>query len=253
MPRTPSLGQVVAADAQARSITNKETAKLDKAAQKHDLFSGFSKVYTPMQHQEEGGAPVMVYPPETKLVQFRANELLGQYLGEYREAIDLAASKDAANCSAFADIIVDGNVLVPHVPATHLLHLEKVLDDISTFVLHLPVRPADEVWHADDGHDGLWKTDPKDQFRHDTVWFSLVLIPPGEHTQGQAQPMQRQEPTGTWATTKYSGALTENRKRELLRNVATLKTAVKTAREEANRVEAPAVKEADKLFKFILG
>lgn len=61
----------------------------------------------------------------------------------------------------------------------------------------------------------------------------------------------KEVPVGTWTTRKFSGALTENRKRELLDRVHALQDAVKTARERANQAEAPVVSVGAEIFGYL--
>jgi hypothetical protein len=251
---TQTLGQVVAAEAAARAEANRRGGTLHKQGQKGDLFEGFDTTYSPFAEADDGSdRRSLQRPPEGKRVQLVAEDLLREFMNEMRSAIDLAAVKDEANCRARADVIMpDGLVLLTAVPATHLLHMEKVLEDFGTFIAKLPVRdPAVD-----------WTYNPDDRLAHSPETFTnseevrtraLVIIPPTQYQAGQGATYQERVAVGRRTTVRHTGALSVQRKRDLERRVAELRVAFKQAREAANRVEAASVLEADELFGYILG
>lgn len=81
-------------------------------------------------------------PPESTLVQVRAEDVLRDTASALTGLFDVTATKDRANCAARADITVGGRVLVSEVPVSYPLFLEKRLTDINTFVRKLPVLDA---------------------------------------------------------------------------------------------------------------
>lgn len=249
-----TLGQVVAAEAAARAEANKRGGTLHKQGQKGDLFEGFDTTYSPFAEAADGtDQRALQRPPEGKRVQFIAEDLLGEFMQEMSSAIDLAAVKDDANCRAKADVIMPGgSVLLRAVPATHLLHMEKVLEDFATFIARLPVRdPAVD-----------WTYSPDDRLAHSPETFTnseevrtraLVIVSPTQYQAGQGTTVQERVAVGRRTTVRHTGALSVQRKRSLEARVAELKVAFKQARETANRVEAADVSEAEILFGYILG
>jgi hypothetical protein len=252
MPQT--LGQVVAAEAAARAEANKRRGTLHKQGQKGDLFEGFDTTYSPFAEADDGSDQRSLQrPPEGKRVQLIAEDLLREFMNEMRSAIDLAAVKDEANCRAKADVITPGgSVLLRAVPATHLLHMEKVLEDFGAFIARLPVRdPAVD-----------WTYNPDDRLAHSPETFTnseevrtraLVIVPPTQYQAGQGTAIQERVAIGRRTTVRHTGALSVQRKRDLERRVAELKVAFKQARETANRAEAADASEAEVLFGYILG
>jgi len=250
-----TLGQVVAAEAAARAEANKRGGTLHKQGQKSDLFEGFDTTYSPFAVAEDAtDQRALQRPAEGKRVQLVAEDLLREFMREMRSAVDLAAVKDESNCRAKADVTMpDGSVLLRSVPATHLLHMEKVLEDFGTFIAKLPVRdPAID-----------WTYNPDDRLAHSPETFTnseevrttpLVIIAPTQYQAGTGTTVQERVAVGRRTTVRHTGALTVQRKRDLEARVAELKVAFKQAREMANRVEASeAAGEADILFSYILG
>ena len=62
---------------------------------------------------------------------------------------DVVLTQDMGNTHAKADIKVNGQTILPNVPVTYLLFLEKQVVDLETFVTKLPSLDPSEVWEAD--------------------------------------------------------------------------------------------------------
>jgi hypothetical protein len=67
---------------------------------------------------------------------------------------------------------------------------------------------------------------------------SLVLIAPTQHQLGQAQAVPDEHRTGVWEITKFSGAVSRERKTRLVENAEALLAALRQARERANHAGA---------------
>ncbi|MBA3531781.1 MAG: hypothetical protein H0T73_07680 [Ardenticatenales bacterium] len=153
------------------------------------------------------------------------------------ELFDVTATKDWTNCSARADVVVDGQTLLTQVPITYLLFLEKQLVDLRTFVTKLPILDASEIWTFDPSADA-WATEPMQTTRTKKIPRNHVKAEATEHHPAQVELYHEDLVVGTWRTVKFSGALPARRVNELLERVERLQKAVKFAREEANAVEA---------------
>jgi hypothetical protein len=249
-----TLGQVIAQESAARAEANKRLGALHKNGQKPALFNGFTNTYAPFaETAQEAETGSKRQPPKGNSVQLKAEGLLASFLGELKDAVNLALLKDQANSSARANVTVDGEVLLRDVPATHLLHMEKVLADLGNFVGALPVEDPTEQWH--DHSDGLRRTGETFTVRDSVKKVPLVLHPPTEKHAAIVQVIEETVPEGRWTTVKYTGALAPDRKRELERRVAVLKMAFRVALEEVNRVvvDGDRVDEAEILSGYILG
>lgn len=252
MPQT--LGQVVALESGARAEANKRLGMLHKTVQKTTQFNGFTDTYAPFsetpQEQESGTKRL---PPKGNAVQLRAEDMLAEFLSEMKSAVNLARAKDEANCEARADVIVDGELFLSRVPATHLLHMEKVLADLGTFISALPVQDPTEEWLPHE--DGLRRTAETFTVRDEVKQVPLVMHGPTDKHPAQVTVIQETTPVGRWTKVKYTGTLTPERKRSLERKAGALRDALKVAREEANRMEVPASgrDEAAVIADYILG
>ncbi len=241
----PKLNQIVAIEKSVKSRVYGDFTELHKASQKADLFTGFSKNYR--KRDEEGED----YPPEQKRVQMEAGEVLGQVSKLLTELFDVTATKDFANCSAFADVVVDGQTLVTQAPVPFLLFLEKQLTDLHTFIDKMPTLDSADDWLSDP-NSGLYKTVSIATQRTKKVQRPVVLYEATEKHPAQTQLITEDVVVGYWDTVKQSGALPIPRKRELLERIEKLSQAVKFAREQANDSEAPEKNVGAALFGYLL-
>lgn len=240
----PKLNQIVAVEKSVKSRVYGDFTELHKASQKADLFSGFSKNYR--KRDEEGEE----YPPEHKRVQLEANDVLNQVARLMIELFDVTATKDFANCGAFADVVVDGETLVAHAPVPYLLFLEKQLTDLHTFVDKMPVLDAADDWSSDP-NSGLYKTASIATQRTKKVQRPVVMYEATDKHPAQTQLITEDVVVGYWDTVKQSGALPNPRKRLLLDRLEKLSQAVKFAREQANDSEASEQNIGAKVFGFL--
>ena len=240
----PKLNQIVAIEKSVKSRVYGDFTELHKASQKADLFTGFSKNYR--KRDEEGED----YPPEHKRVQLEAGETLIQVAKLLTELFDVTATKDFANCTAFADVVVDGQTIIAQAPVPFLLFLEKQLTDLHTFVDKMPtLDPADD-WLGDP-NSGLYKTVSIATQRTKKVQRPIVMYEATEKHPAQTQLITEDVVVGYWDTVKQSGALPIPRKRELLDRIEKLSQAVKFAREQANDSEAPDKSVGGALFGYL--
>ena len=80
-----------------------------------------------------------------------------------------------------------------------------------------------------------------------------MLIAPTQWQAGQAIPVPDNHREGRWEITHFSGAVSRQRKTELVERGEALKAAVKQARERANREGAPRQDVGGPVFEFLLG
>lgn len=242
----PKLNQILAVEKNIKNKRENEFTAIYQQMAKPDLLAGLARTYQP---KVEGGE---TFPPENKVVQLKADEALRRLREGYAELFDVTGQKDLTNCTARADIIVDGQVLLTNVPATHLLFIEKRLVDIINFIGKLPVLSPDEQW-ARDHSQGLWRTEPVETIKTKKVEDWKVVVPATKEHPAQTQKMVEDVVVGTWKTVKYSGALTAAQRDELLTRAEKLQKAVKFAREEANQTTAATLPSGSAVLGYIFG
>ena len=243
----PKLNQVIAIEKGVKSRVYGRLTELHKQAQKADPYNGFSKTFR--KKDEEGED----YPPERKKVQLIARDVLKEVAQLQTELFDVTATKDMANCEARADVVVDGQVIIPQAPVTYLLFLEKQVTDIRTFVSKMPTLDESEDWNPDP-NSHLFRTQKSSTHKTRKEQRPIVLYDATEHHPAQTQLITEDVIVGWWETIKHSGAIPVPRKQDILERVDKLLKAIKFAREEeANAADAPEKKVGEAVFGYLFG
>lgn len=238
------LNQVIAIEKTVKNRVIADVDAVDKAFQKPALFEGFVKTYKKKKEDEED------VPGQKAVVQWKAGDALKAVQERLTILFDVTAQKDFANCTAKADVVVDGKVVLEKVPATYLLFVEKQLTDLHTLIARIPVLDSAENWTLDTAA-GFFKTEASQTSRTKKVQKALVMYPATDKHPAQTQLITEDETVGTWELTKHSGAVPADSRQTLLFRIEKLQAAVKYARENANMTEAPEVEVGKKLFDWI--
>lgn len=243
---TPRLNQVIAIEKGVKSRVYAFLSSTYKAFQKPALFNGLSRKY---QKRDEDGED---YPAENTRVVMNAESTLHEIAENMTELLDITAQKDWANCTAKADIIVEGQKLAKDVPATYLLFLEKQLSDLKDELNKVPELDPAHEWALDDATH-LYKSQPTQTSKTKKVPRVIVKYEATEHHPAQTELVNVDEVVGAWQTVLHSGALPAPRKKELQKRLQALIKAVKFARESANNTEAPEEAMGSAIFAYLLG
>lgn len=242
----PKLNQILAIEKGIKTETFQKLTEAHHQLQRNATLTGLSKTYQPRDEEGE------ILPPEFTKVQVNAEAIIKETRATLGKLFDVTATKDWANCTAKADIVVDGQTIAAGVPATYLLFLEKQLTDLHTFIRKLPVLDSSETW-TQDAADGIWKTAPVETIRTKKVPRNHVKAEATEKHPAQVEVYMEDVPVGRWRTVKMSGALPSNRVQELTERIEKLQQAVKFAREEANAMQAENVEIGEKFFRYLFG
>lgn len=224
------LSQVLAVEKTVKAKREDQFTQIYRNVEKPELTSGFTRSYQPKADDGEK------LPTETKKVQLDVETGLKQIVESMREVFNITALKDATNCVAKADIVVDGETLVKNVPASHLLWLEKKLGSFQDLINKLPTLSADTDWRKDEG-TSLFKSDTIEKLRSQKIERWETIVPPTKEHPARVEKVIDNVTVGTWKETILSGAIPVSRKQELLNRVEKFMRAVKEARETANQAE----------------
>jgi hypothetical protein len=242
----PKLCQIIAIEDGTRKNDYADLTKSHHTLQKTDLFSGHIATYAPLTED-----PALKQPDQRKAIQQNAPEIVRLTQVALAEMWNVVATKDIGNCSAKADIVVDDAKLAAGVPVTNLLFLEKQLGDLRTFVSKLPVLDPSKEWEYDANKGTYVSKYPEQRIKTRKVHKSLVKIPPGPHTPGDAEIITVDEPEGTWTQIDMSTAYPRDVIRQMLDRISKLQAAVKSAREEANSIMVEKSSFAESLLSYI--
>jgi hypothetical protein len=240
----PVLHQVIAVEKGVKNRTNTAITELHRTSKTPALFEGLSRKYRVRAEGEE------TFPDENTIVQKNASEQVRTLKGLLTELIDTTAQKDFANTQAKASIKIGVTVLAADVPVSHLLFLEKQLNDMRTFLTDLPTLDPAVEWNKDPNGDNF-RSGTITTHKTKKVQKPITMAPATDKHPAQTQMITDDATVGYWDTVKISGAMPIPRKRVLLERVETLMKAVKFAREEANGSEAPEKKIAAGMLDYL--
>lgn len=241
------LNQIIAIEKGVKSRAHGVISDLFKTIQKADLFNGAVRTYL---KKDEDGEDL---PSEKKHVQFLVRDIIGSLKISQSDLIDVTTQKDIANMGAKSNVVIDGTEVLPELPVTTLLFLEKQLTDLRTFVAAIPVLDSSENWTLD-VNSGLYKTDPVQTHRTKKVTKPIVLYPATPEHPAQTQLTTEDIIAGFWSTIRQSGAMPKPDKEKIAERVEKLLIAVKEAREKANAADAgskPSIGSA--VFGYLFG
>jgi hypothetical protein len=238
------LNQIIAVSKGVKSQTLRTLTDSHRDVQKQALLSGISRTYQPKDDEGER------LPAESTRVQLTADGVIADVRTSLVKLFDVVATQDYANCTAKADVVVDGTVIAANVPVTYLLFLEKQLTDLYTFVDKLPALDPSEHWTFSESA-GHYAADPVQTTRTKKVPRNHVKAEATEKHPAQVDVYTEDVVVGTWTTIKFSGALPASRIRELRERVTKLQQAVKFARENANNADVTDVTVGDQILGYV--
>lgn len=226
--------------------TMKETVATFK--NKSDHFASKHSTYKPLI---EGG---MIFPPENKEMVTTVEEKILHTQKIITRALDATVQKEATNTEAFADLIIEDEVIAEKVPATALLHLEGKLKSIREVYLAIPTLPPGRAWTPDESAGkGIYQAEPDKRVRTEKKQWTEVVVPPTKEHPAQTRDRVKDEIIGEWTTIVRAGMWSPNRKSEALTRIDKLLSATKKARQRANDVEVRKVNIGNAMFKYING
>lgn len=240
------LNQIIAVRKGVNADAHRTVTELHRTVQKAPLLSGIARTYEKVDDQ----APDL--PGESTRVQVSAAEVIRQLAQTLTRLFDINAALDWTNQTAVADLVVGDQTLIPAVPVTYLMFLEKQLVDIETFVRKLPTLDPADTWH-DDQATGAWATEPVRTTKTAKIPRNHVLAPATDKHPAQVQVWQEDVVVGYWRTVKFSGAMPAAQVTQLLERVTLLAQAVKTARERANMTPVVDPKPGAAVLGYLFG
>ena len=239
------LNQIIAIEKQIKSQAHAKLTETHQQLQKSSLLTGISRVYRPKDEEGEK------LPSESTRVQLNAKEATQRAANTIIDDMNITATKDFANTKAFADVKIDGRVILPHVPVSTLLYLEKQLISWKTFVEKLPILDPSESWSFDEAQN-CWRSDQAETTRTKKVPRNHVKAEATEKHPAQVEVYHEDIVVGYWRTTKFSGAIPAAHQANLLRRLDRFASAIKFAREEANSIQTEDLKIGSDVFNYLL-
>jgi hypothetical protein len=207
-------------------------------------LAGQSRAYAPLQEDGER------LPDEITELATTVKQELDRMATEYGSWIDVAVQKEISNGKTSADVVVNGKVILPNLPAPALLNLESKLASLREIYQAIPTLDPTEHWEYDTSQ-GCWVAQAHQTQRTKKVPRVMVKYEATKEHPAQTEMYTEDVPQGMWTTIKRSGAMSLTEKRELLTRLDTLIIAVKTARQRANDADAVLERYSGSIFQFI--
>lgn len=238
------LNQIIAVVSGKKTEALQALTAVHRKCAKAELFNGLHRNYRALDEDGE------VFPDEDKPVQYTVKSALADCQEIMSGFFDVVATQEYANCSAKADVEVDGQVVLSQVPVSYLLFLEKQMTDFKTLVSGLPVLENGEQWNVDPNGE-LYVGAPYETNKLKKVLQHKILYEATPTHPAQIEKWTEDTTVGKWKAVKYSGAMPLSDKNKLVDKVKKLIDAVKFARENANSVEVNQVKVGSDLFNYL--
>jgi len=239
------LNQVVALEKGLKARTNTELTRLYRAVQDPPKLSGLSRTYLPKD--DEGDR----LPSEKTQVQLNSENILCEVSERLTALLDLILTKDVANGTARADIVVDDVPIATAVPVTYLLFLEKQLMELVVFAKSLPVLDPAESWSWNPASD-CFVSEPTMTTKSKKIPRNHVKAEATKEHPAQVEIFYEDVIVGTWTQIKGSGAMRLSRVRTLQARLIKLLDAVKMARESANMSTVTDLTIGSQIFGYLL-
>ncbi len=239
MAENPRLNQIVAVTQSKKARAQKLLTTAHRGWHK-DRVTGITRTYKPAIEDGEQ------LPSESRSVQLLVKDGIAQVAEELTDFYNVVATQETGNTQAKAAVVVDGTQILPPVPVTCLLFLEKQLCDLHTFIGEFPTLPTDREWEWDKNRN-CYVANPEETVKTKKMATTHVKFQPTEHHPGDAEIINVDKTVGHWTTTHLSGALPAQDKSDMITRVEALQDAVKMAREEANSSNVEPQKKFGKL------
>lgn len=203
-----------------------ETLKTFKTG--HGIFVGFVKTYAP---KVEGGDPL---PDERKELITTVPDRLRWTLKFLAPLLDFEYTRDKANASASADLVVNGVTLAKAVPATTLLGIEKRLRELRDVFEAAPTIDLAQNWKGIADQPERFQYGPTQTYRTAKKTQAVVMSPATDKHPAQVKDVVEDVTIGTFTTTHYCAGLQPGEKARLMERLDSLLEATKAARMQAN-------------------
>ena len=214
---------------------------------RQELFNGMNKVLE-MHDDDRQSENQTIEEPVASTI----DERLEYMWKTISRAIDVTATKETANGSARADVVVGDTTVLTNVPVTVLLSLESYLEKLQDVYLTIPTLNPSRTWKEDlDAGKNIMVSNETKTFRTEKTTKAVVMYPATKEHPAQVEKQTTDNVIGTIITKSYSGLLSPAEKSALLDKITDLILAVKEARQRANTTEVKNVNLAGELVKYI--
>jgi hypothetical protein len=220
-----------------------ETKKTFK--KKEEYYLTTHRSYQPLDEEGEQ------LPDEDKNMVTTVEDKLKHTRNVTAKYIDAVLSKETTNQLARADVVLNGEKFLENMPATALLALEGKLKQLRLVLEVMPTLNPTERWEWDT-ETGTYKAAPKTTRKTQKVYRRFVKYEATEHQPAQVDVYTEDVKIGDWTLNQWSGMITAAEKSDMIAQCDLLTQAVKRARQRANEQEVLEIREARKIWDFLM-
>lgn len=248
----PKLHEILAVESNLEGQMNKVRAELAATFEKkRHLFEEKRVTFRPLAENE---AAVTEAQSDIQSTVPKELEWVSKF---FVKALDASFQIAEANTEARADITLEDaestTVLVPSVPATTLLELEKRMAELQHLLSTIPTLDPAKGFRPDPARTHIFEARPVTKARTRKVNKPVVLYEATDKHPAQVQLASEDVVIGTIYEQEWSGLLTPAQKGDLLARVDALIRAIRQARARANSTEVDTSKRIGaKLLRYVL-
>jgi len=239
-------------EAKATIYKNTMEEAIQTFAKREHLMKG--RITNQQSKLDEEDALYDEYPSKTETLPV-AETVIGKIKWVLQHAsayYDLAAQKDAANCQARADLIINGKVIVKDLPAITLLFIENKLKGIRNMLAQSKTLDAARNWEKHESQPNVWEADPSIRTIKQSVSEYVTASPATEKHAAQVVQVTTEKIRALSTAVELSGFMPTAQKADLLMRCDELIQASKQARQTANDQEVTDVRIAKSIFDYLL-
>jgi hypothetical protein len=238
------LSKVVSSSKGAKADGDKALTQVYQAIQKTASFDGMVRSLNLDDVNEQ---PT---DPDITIVQNKVTTLIEEVIPTLISMVDTVASNDYGNASKKADLVIDGVTLVEGAPITFYIYLGKRALDWKTVVSKLPTLDPAEEWTYDP-NQGAYVSAVKTTPKTKKITQVLQLAAATEHHAAQVSTIQEDVRVGLYKTKKFSGAIPNDVKNQLMKKVVKLENAIKEAIAEINSSMVEEIKVGNSIYDYL--
>lgn len=242
------LYEILAVEGDLEGVYKKTLEKTSKVfTDEVNMFFGAVRT---VEWFEEG------HPPQPAEYQELTKTVSGELLQQKKAVIryfDVWLQKERTNQEAFADIIIEGNVIVHNLPATFLLGLENRLRKIKDVYMKIPTLPPSVKWEEDTtkGKGIYRRVNPEEVLKTEKIFKVQVLYEATKEHPAQVDKISETKSIGIKRKEVWTSVLAPAEKISLIEKINKLLLAVKQARQRANSATVVGDTVGEELFDYI--
>jgi hypothetical protein len=246
-----ALHEIIAVDGDREKVAQVTMEEASTTfSKKHQLFNGSHRkltMFDDKRKNEEQAAEE--FKELTETVQGKLDYVWEHIINH----LDCNAAKEATNCVAKADIVVNDVVLAKGIPATLLLSLESKLKKVREMYVTIPTLLPGIAWELDpELGDNIYKdANPEHANKTEKVLRFQVMVAATDKHPAQVEKWNPDDPVGVYETHKWTGMVSPADKSKFLGRIDMLIQSIKQARQRANEAKVVEMKVGKMLFDFI--